>query len=247
MRRYRTSWPHSRYVSEIETDTSPSVQNTQIGLNGIWRFPHYSRLLGDDIVDQTQVILDEMGCTQAHLHATSIVMISCLDSDYILGNTDNLTEEFDLCSSPEAAHLYDTSMSISATLHSDDVLENEDIPTEDVVFCSSLVTWSLLFTRIMCLRNKTNWRKSLMSPILFPPLMYRISLPPPPPPPIHLVNVRLLHPSFFLLVSRNTDTLIYVLPLALALSLIINIKTWQSFLYQFFFYFICSEQWNTTE
>ena len=67
-------------------------------------------------------------------------MISCLDSDYILGNTDNLTEEFDLCSSPEAAHLYDTSMSISATLHSDDVLENEDIPTEDVGFWSSLVT-----------------------------------------------------------------------------------------------------------
>ena len=94
--------------------------------------------LSSEQIDTT--ILHEMGCAPAQLPATSVVMISALDSDHMLGNPDKLMEEFDLCYSPEAARLHDTSMSMSSAIHSEDVLENEDRPTEDVGFWSSLVT-----------------------------------------------------------------------------------------------------------
>ena len=54
-------------------------------------------------------------------------MISNLDSDYMLGNEDKLTEEFE----PFSGHPHDASISTMSALPSDDVPENEVITTED--------------------------------------------------------------------------------------------------------------------
>ena len=99
-----------------------------LGLNRIWRFAHCSRQLGPDIVDGAKDIVDEMGCEQARMSPTSIAMISSLDSDYMMGNEDKVTEEFEPCS----RHPHDTSMSIISALPSDDVPQNEAIPTETI-------------------------------------------------------------------------------------------------------------------
>ena len=97
-----------------------------MGVNTIHRFPHASRLLPVDIVAGAQDIVKEMGGGEAWLSSTSIAMISSLDSDYMLGNEDKLTDEFEPLSGADVDAL--TSMS---ALPLDEVPENEGIPTED--------------------------------------------------------------------------------------------------------------------
>jgi len=97
-----------------------------MGFNTIHRFPHASRLLPVDIVAGAQDIVKEMGGGQAWLSSTSITMITSLESDYMLGNPDKLTDEFE----PLSGHPDDDLISLSA-LPLDEVPENEVIPTED--------------------------------------------------------------------------------------------------------------------
>ena len=66
-----------------------------MGLNTIWRFPHVSRLIGRDITDTVEVWLVDVGGLQWSLSDTSIVIISALPSDYMIGTEDELTDEFD--------------------------------------------------------------------------------------------------------------------------------------------------------
>ena len=51
--------------------------------------------------------------------------------------------------------------------------------------------------------------------------------------PLHPLSVRLLDPPVFLLVSHNTDTPIYILPLTLVLSTVINKELYETFTSRF--------------
>ena len=104
-----------------------------LGENSIWRFPHCSRLLGDDIGVGAQAICTEMGHQQDHLRDTALTKITALDSDFMLGNDDELTDEFDVTSSCEPAQGIDTSMSSFFSLDPDDVLENPDTQEEGML------------------------------------------------------------------------------------------------------------------
>ena len=97
-----------------------------MGFNTIHRFPHASRLLPVDIVAGAQDIVKEMGGGETWLSSTSIAMISSLDSDYMLGNEDKLTDEFE----PLSGHHVDALTSMCA-LPLDEVPENAGIPTGD--------------------------------------------------------------------------------------------------------------------
>ncbi len=67
-----------------------------LGVNNIWRGPHFSRLIGRDITDEAAVWLAEIGDAGARLTDEAIDVISVFSLDYMPEAEDELTDDIDV-------------------------------------------------------------------------------------------------------------------------------------------------------